>query len=556
MATLLVMQGPDKGRTFETGDEPVVLGRESDQVPLSDRTVSRHHAEMHPENGGWVLRDLRSANGTYVNSIRVRQPVRLKHGDQIKIGATLLVYTGDQSLPQTDRVSVRDLIDLDVSSRNLDSAILSTVSSDESVVIAGPEVTQAARAWRVMSELTAAIGAMIDPNQLLERAMDLVFEELPVDRGFILLYDREGEELIPQVVRYRRRKGRLEPVDKIATSQKIIQHVLERREAVLCTNAMTDLRFAQDGAQDSIHNFGLHSVICAPIMVRDLLLGVIHIDCSAVAHTYTQEQLRLMSAIGQMIGLAIHNARLVQQQMKVARLAATGETVAYLSHSIKNVLQAMQSGADLVDMGLKNQNLDVLQKGWAIVQRNLEQIMQMTMNMLNFSKTREPNLRTNFLNRIVEDAVAGLQKKASERDVQLTSDLDSSIPPMPLDAEGITQVALNLIINAIESVEPGKGVVRVMTKFHPDEGIADLIVADNGAGIEQSRIEELFEPFKSTKGQGGTGLGLPVVRKIVREHHGRTVVESEPGVGTAFRIRLPAQEMRRQSDDTYSTGET
>lgn len=565
MATLVVMQGPDKGRSFYTGDEPVVLGRESEQIPLSDRTVSRHHAELHPENGGWVLRDLRSANGTYVNAIRVRQPIRLKHGDQIKIGSTTLVYTGDQAIGFADRAMARDLIDLDVSSGNMDSAILSTVSSDESVIIAGPEVTQAARAWRVMSELTAAIGAMIDPNQLLERAMDLVLEELPVDRGFILLYDNEGEELVPQVVRYRRRKSRPgladktpatdknEPPDKIATSRTIVQHVLDRRESVLCTNAMTDARFSRDGSQDSIHNLGLHSVICAPIMVRDLLLGVLHIDCAARAHTYTQEQLRLMSAIGQMIGLAIHNARLVQQQMKTARLAATGETVAYLSHSIKNVLQAMQSGADLVDMGIKNQNFDTLQKGWAIVQRNLEQIMQMTMNMLNFSKTREPNLKTNFLNRIVADAVSGLQKKASERGVKLTSDLDAPIPPMPLDAEGITQVALNLIINAIESVEPNKGTVHVYTQFHPDEGIADLLVTDNGPGIEPAQIEELFEPFKSTKGHGGTGLGLPVVRKIVREHHGRTVVESTPGVGTTFRIRLPAQELLRQSEDTYAT---
>jgi signal transduction histidine kinase len=547
----MVLHGPDRGRTFQTGDEPVVLGRESDQIPLSDRTVSRHHAEIAPANGGWVLRDLRSANGTYVNSIRIRQPVRLKHGDQIKIGATVLVYTGDQSVSDADQVEIRDLIDLDITSPTMDSAILSTVSSEESVVIAGPEVTQAARAWRVMSELTAAIGAMIDPRQLLERSMDLVLEELPVDRGFILLYDKEGEELQPQVVRYRH--ARPERKEKIATSQKIIQHVLDHREAVLCTNAMTDTRFAREGVQDSIHSFGLHSVICAPIMVRDLLLGVIHIDCSAASHSYTQEQLRLMSAIGQMIGLAIHNARLVQQQMKTARLAAVGETVAYLSHGIKNVLQAIQSGADVVNLGIEKKNLDTLDKGWSIVQRNIEQIMQMTMNMLSFSKSREPNLRPNHLNRLVEEAVAGLQKKAAEKGVKLTIELDETIPPMPLDAEGINQVVLNLVINAIEAVRANEGQVRVSTQFHPEEGIADMLVMDDGPGIEPERIEELFEPFKSTKGHGGTGLGLPVVRKIVREHHGRTVVDSTPGVGTVFRIRLPAQELRRQSEETFSS---
>ena len=145
MATLVVLQGPDKGRTYNTGDAPAILGRESEQVPISDRTVSRHHARLVPENGSWILEDLRSANGTYLNSTRVRAPVRLKHGDQIKIGSTVMTYKGDQSVSPAGRGAfARDMIDLDVSNPNLDSAILSTISSEESVIIAGPELTQAA----------------------------------------------------------------------------------------------------------------------------------------------------------------------------------------------------------------------------------------------------------------------------------------------------------------------------------------------------------------------------------------------------------------------------
>jgi len=239
--------------------------------------------------------------------------------------------------------------------------------------------------------------------------------------------------------------------------------------------------------------------------------------------------------------------------MQTARLAAVGETVAYLSHNIKNVLQALQAGADVVDMGLKKESIGTVDQGWQIVLRNLERIMEMTMNMLSFSKTREPNLRPTVLNQIVADAIAGLQKKADEREVALLRDFEEPFPPIPLDPDGISQVAFNLIGNAIDAVSPGSGVVNVATRFNSEEGIADLIIKDNGPGIEPDRIEEMFEPFKSTKGQGGTGLGLPVARKIVREHHGRTVVESTPGEGTTFRIRLPAQEMPRASAETYAT---
>jgi signal transduction histidine kinase len=433
----------------------------------------------------------------------------------------------------------------------MDSAILASYGAEDSIIIAGPELTEEARAWRVMNELTTAIGAIIDPDQLLERVMDVVLEELPVDRGFILLYDKSGEELVPHVVRYRR--GVRAKKQKISTSQRIVQHVLDNRQAVLCTNAMTDARFAGEAGQDSIADYGLHSLICAPIMVRDLMLGVIHIDCSAAAHTYTEEQLRLMSAIGQITGMAIQNARLVQQQMQTARLAATGETVAYLSHYIKNILQGMQSGADLVDLGIKRENMETLSQGWGIVQRNLDRILQLTMNMLAFSKERAPKLQHNNLNRIVADAVSLVEVKAREKKVRLETHLEEPLPPVPLDEDGIHQVVMNMVGNAVDAVAPETGKVSVGTHFDNDAGIADIIVADNGQGIAREKIEEIFEPFKSGKGQGGTGLGLAVARKIVKEHHGRIVVDSEPGEGTSFRVRLPVQELARESEETYST---
>jgi signal transduction histidine kinase len=316
---------------------------------------------------------------------------------------------------------------------------------------------------------------------------------------------------------------------------------------------MTDRRFSTDASQDSIHNFGLHSVLCAPIMARDLLMGVIHIDSAAAAHSYTQEQLRLMSVIGQVTGMAIQNARLVQQQMQIARLAATGETVAHLSHYIKNILQGIQSGADLVEMGISKQNANNLRQGWDIVQRNLGRILQLTTNMLAFSKKREPKVAPCNLNKIVADALSLVQKKADERKIMLLTDFEEPFPPIPLDASGIHQAALNIVSNAIDAVKSGTGSVNIRTRFNADDGIADILISDNGSGIERDKIEEIFEPFKSGKGQSGTGLGLAVARKVIREHHGRIVVESVPGEGTTFRIRLPIQDTAQMSDETFST---
>ena len=92
MLTLLVLQGPDKGRRFELPDETALIGRESRQLPISDNTVSRRHAELIPAEGTWILRDLGSANGSYVNGTRVENRYILKLGDQIRVGRTLMVF--------------------------------------------------------------------------------------------------------------------------------------------------------------------------------------------------------------------------------------------------------------------------------------------------------------------------------------------------------------------------------------------------------------------------------------------------------------------------------
>lgn len=550
MPILYVLQGPDRGRTFKTPDEPSVLGRQSENVPLTDRTVSRRHARLVPSNGAWVLEDMDSANGTYVNGIRLDKPVRLKDGDQIKIGSTLLVYGGDVAEPRSGMPAARDLVDLDVSSRNLDSAILASMPvSDESVIIAAPETADAARAWRVLRRLLEAIGTVGSPDQILEIVMDVIFEEVRVDRAFILMREPGSDDLLPAAVRYRHVHQGEPP--RITTSRRIINLVCDKKEGILCSNAMTDTRLGGDPKGGSIVDYGLTSVICAPILVRDEVLGVIHVDSSTTNFTFSQEQLRLITAIGHMTGLAIQNARLVQSRMQTTRLAAVGETVAYLSHYIKNILQGIQNGSDLVQNGLRRRELPLVSQGWNVVDKNLDKILQLTMNMLAYSKPREPRIEMVQLNKIVADAMTLAQRRADEKSVMLLSDLEEPFPAVPIDPDGIHQVALNLINNAIDATEPGKGLVNIETRFDAQNERATLAVADNGPGIPPELHERIFEPFHSSKGQSGTGLGLAAARKIVEEHGGHIIVRSTSGEGTVMRVVLPLTPEARGSEKTF-----
>lgn len=540
MVTLYVLQGPDKGRTLKTGDESVLIGRGSDQVPLTDQTVSRRHAELTHENDAWVLRDLNSANGTYVNGTCIQEPTRLKHGDQIKLGSTLLIYSGDESIEQLSGEDIpADLVTLDA-----DSSVVATVASaDDSVVMAAPDTAYAVKSWKAVRELTDVIGSLLAPDELLQRVMDIVFEEVPADRGVIFTRDEETGDLLPTVVRFRSRKARAEAArSAITASRTIVDHVVETHEGVLCSNIVSDERFS---GGKSVQQLGERSVICVPLVARERILGMIHLDCPTSEHTYNEHELRLITAIGYQTGLAIENARLVQSHLERERLAAAGETVAYLSHSIKNILQGMRAGGDVVQRGLDRRDFAVTTKGWRILDRNLDRVYTLMTNMLAFSKQREPQLENLLVQRIVADVVELVQEQADEAGVAVLTDLDEATPPIPLDYDGLHQTVLNLISNALDAVPRGGGIIQVRTWHEPQERRVIISVTDNGPGVLPAQRDQVFEPFHSTKGHGGTGLGLAVARKNVHELGGTIELRDAPEGGAEFVIRLPTAEARR-----------
>jgi signal transduction histidine kinase/pSer/pThr/pTyr-binding forkhead associated (FHA) protein len=548
--TLLILQGPDKGRRFELPDAPALVGRDSGQLPLTDNTVSRRHCELLPSDGAWIVRDLGSSNGTYVNGARVNIRSTLKVGDQVRVGRTLMVFGAQPGVSRTSGNNVT----LSGAESGMDSAIMASIpSSEDSMVLAVPEPAAAAMGnLKILYQFGAAVGSSYNVDQVLEVVMDLIFEHVKADRGIILLLDTKNNELIPKVVRTREETtakadgsadGKPAPNEKIHASRTIINHVLLTGEGVLSSNAMTDQRFSKG---KSVHNLGIRSALCVPIKARKLtdkggesIIGVIYIDSSVRNYTYAPEQLRLLTAIGLQAGMAIQNAELYQAQLQAERLAAVGETSAALSHSIKNILQALQGGADVVEMGLRGSNITQAAKGWRIVHRNLDKIYGLTMNLLAYSKQREPQLEMVNPKKLIDECVELVAQTAKEKGVMVVGDTDANHPAIPMDPSGMHQVIMNLLSNALDAVAPNNGVIRAECRYDEANRQSIFEVVDNGAGIAPSMMKHMFELFHSTKGNRGTGLGLAVAKKIVEEHEGAISVKSSPGEGTTFTIRLP-----------------
>ncbi|MCK4426488.1 MAG: PAS domain S-box protein, partial [Deltaproteobacteria bacterium] len=254
---------------------------------------------------------------------------------------------------------------------------------------------------------------------------------------------------------------------------------------------------------------------------------------------------------GEVIGSVgfLHDLReikqLQQELIKSERLAATGETVAGLAHGIKNILGGLKGGVYIVDNALKKEDMHRLRTGWDMVQRNIGRISGLAMDLLNYSKEREPEYEKCSPNSIAEEVCKLMDLKAKESGVEIVRDLDPTIGDVSIDPKGIHRCLLDLVSNAIDAAifdedEGKEHLVRVTTRRESD-GALILQVSDNGCGMDEAVRKQIFSSLFSTKGPRGTGLGLLITQKTVHEHGGTIKVDSEPGKGSTFVIRLPSE---------------
>jgi len=549
--SLFVIRGNDQGTRFELEGESVGVGRDSSNaVQLHDTEVSRQHAEIRRAEEGYVVADLKSSNGTFVNGRRVEQH-RLSSGDQVQVGGTLMLFTRP---PEESGEDLTDHINIAHDSQTGDeSHIIHSVSQEEGsrtfrLEASVPEDSWLARArsnLQVMYRTALAVSHTLEIDELLDRIMELIFEWVEADRGCVMLVDPDTKSLEPKV--RRTRKG-VRTGDKITISKTILDYVLERNEGVLTSDARQDDRW---NPAASILQMGIREAICVPMRGRYDVVGVIYIDTSTSpqeviekggATKFSQEHLKLMVAIAHQAALAVEDTRYYSAMVQAERLAAVGQTIATLSHHIKNILQGIRGGSYLIEMGLTEHDESVVSKGWKIVEKNQNKISALVMDMLTFSKEREPELVPADVNQVVGDVVELMQSRADDLEVRLAWQPADQIPELVFDPEGIHRAVLNVVTNAIDAAceRDESGQVDVCTRYSSDEAKVFIVVADNGPGIPPDQIKGLFTPFVSFKSSRGTGLGLPVSQKILTEHGGRILVESTPGEGSRFTLELPA----------------
>jgi signal transduction histidine kinase len=530
---LTAIAGADAGRSFPLSAATVTVGRHSgNHIVLSDDLVSRRHLEIRSTPTGHEVVDLGSGNGTRLNDTVIRTaPLRV--GDRVQVGNTVLRYDPAEGTPQEPLSTILRRVSEDEGSRILSRAI--ETNSDW--------LRTRLASLTVLYEATEATAELLDQDELLGRMVELIRKTTEADHGCAVLRDSATGSIQVRAPRWR-----MGEAPELAMSRTIVEHVLERREGILLADAHQDHRFGQE---QSVVRHRLREVICVPLKGRHETLGVLFLSRSAPASApegglgrFREDHLRLTAAVAHQAALALEETRYYKAMLQGERLAAVGQAVAALSHHIKNIMQGVRFGSDMVRTALQENDLELLRKGWRLVEKNQSKIDVMMLDMLSFSKEREPVWERGSLSAITADALDVVRGRAAESDVELSWQPDPQLPTTYCDPDGLHRAILNVLSNAIDAVgaDDAGDVRRVQVRTLQDGPDQVVEVEDSGPGIPADSLEAIFLPFISTKGAKGTGLGLPVCRKVFREHGGDVTVRSTPGAGSVFRLRLPFRE--------------
>jgi signal transduction histidine kinase len=524
----------------------ITIGRSrSNTIYLAHGSASRNHARISLIDGQYVLSDLKSRNGTYVNKKRIKN-ISLKHNDRIVLGDRSfvfslkdpehddsdLVYTSSENAVrfQEDDIHLPDM----VASKAETAAQTFLDPNKDGKEISAEQALDAHSRLLLLYQLSDKLRYAKNADEILSMGTDLIFGALPsAERGVAMLRSSSKDPLKAHIVKYRHKKPE---GDVIPVSQTVINKVIKEKLALVSRDALDDSRF-ETGDSIMVHN--LNSIICVPLISGERVIGVLHLDTSQILDAFTQNDLEFTAAVANEMSITIDNSRLQREAVQNERMAAIGLTITNIAHNIKNLQHINKGVEELMSMHVSGISDENLQKTWQLLRKYLEQINNLSANMLNFTRVHPVKLDLIDINSIVLNYRDFFQENLTSKGNKLVMDIDPNLTKWVMDESGLKRALLNLVVNANDAVqEKDNGIITIST-FIDAQNHLNIGVSDNGCGIEPDRINDVFQLFFTTKGTKGTGLGLPMVQRFVERLGGTITVESKVDEGSTFNLNIP-----------------
>lgn len=229
--------------------------------------------------------------------------------------------------------------------------------------------------------------------------------------------------------------------------------------------------------------------------------------------------------------------RMEKQMARTEKMASIGQLAAGVAHEINNPLSVISCYSNLIEKS--GDATDQIREDLEKVKKHTLNCKRIVDSLLNFARVSETHRRAADVHAGLESVLAIIEKQVGKRQIEIQRSYASSLPPVSIDEDKMTQVYMNILLNAVQAIDD-QGTVSITTAYDPQSDTVQIAFADTGAGIAAAHIDKIFDPFYTTKkDEEGTGLGLSVSYGIVHEHDGDIRVESQPGRGSVFTIVLP-----------------
>lgn len=311
---------PKKGEAFSfpLKGEKISIGRSADNnIPIPDPFCSGHHAFIYLSDVGYAVRDNKSKNGTFLNGAKIQAEAELKKGDEILLGSTRIIFdkeivakveVTEAPSPSTNINTIMNLKEV-LKKPDIDTTLKAVATPVDLVRIKADH-----KAYSILSEVSQALLLHMPLNELLDRIMDLICDNLPMDRGILMLKEGHPAQLIPKVIRVNNRNLKKQ---KIQVSQSIINIALNKHSSVLTSDAQADTRFR---SQESIIRSNIHSAMCVPLWNNKEIIGIVYADRMLLLEQFSDEDLRLLTLLSNLAAVKIENAKLFEQALEKEKM--------------------------------------------------------------------------------------------------------------------------------------------------------------------------------------------------------------------------------------------
>jgi len=401
-----------------------------------------------------------------------------------------------------------------------------------------------------LNDILRSVTSTLDLEQVLSAAMQGVRDVMGVEIGSLLLVDdADGSLLLRKALGAEPAGDAAALVDQhLAPEEGIAGWVVAHRQSLRVNDAQSDPRYARRFEQAT--GIQVRSIMAAPLVVKERTIGAIEVINKPDGMSEADE--RLLNALAASIAVAVDNARLYQELARSAhelershaqlvqseKLAATGRLSLSLAHEINNPLQAIANCLHLsLEAGLTEERRHEF---LSMAREEVDRLSVLVQRMLEFYRPSPGDQTTSSVNSAIGRVLALAEPKLRRNPVDVVTDLAPHLPEVRIAADQLTQVFLNLVVNAAEAMETTRGArLAVGSRLDESGDWVEVTFADNGPGIPLDVLPHVFEPFFTTKA-AGSGLGLAVSYGIIERHGGVLAVQSFPGDGTTFTARLPA----------------